>query len=101
MALLDARLKMNKILNDRGEWVVAVGAPASIERVKVERPTLISALDILYWQSQDYYGRCVDDAIKLIREHGIRSELETRSVLMASAYSMERAGSVTDLVMSI
>lgn len=92
---------MNKVKNDRGEWVTAVGAPGSLERVKVERPTLIERLDSLYWMSHECHGKCVDEAIELIRANGIRSELETRSLLMASAYSLENDGSVTKLVMSI
>ncbi len=34
----------NHIVNDRGETVLAVGAPGSIERLKVEHPKLISEL---------------------------------------------------------
>jgi hypothetical protein len=32
----------NHVTNDRGENVVAIGAPGSLERVKCERPELIN-----------------------------------------------------------
>ena len=37
-------ITMNKVQNDRQEWVVAVGAPGSIERVKIERPEMINSI---------------------------------------------------------
>lgn len=91
----------NSIKNDRGVFVCAVGAPGSIERVKLEYPDLIDRLNLLYYQSFDAYGRAVDKAIQLIRDAGIKSELETRSLLSASAYSLEPDGSVTKLLIVI
>jgi len=92
---------VNKVKNDYDQWVEAVGAPASIERVKVERPKLLERINSLYFQSYDSPGRAVDEAVQMIRDAGIRSELETRSLLSASAYSQEGPGSVTQLVMSV
>ena len=92
---------MNKIQNDYGELVVAVGAPGSIARVKCERPGLIDSINRMY---DDYYGcpgRGIDDVIEAIRKAGIRSSLQTRSILAATRYAEEPQGSVTSLVMSI
>ena len=92
---------MNHVTDDYGRSVVAVGAPGGIERVKVERPKLIERLNSLYFQSYGSPGRAVDEAVDMIRAAGIRSELETVSLLKASHYGEERPGSVTDLVCSI
>jgi hypothetical protein len=92
---------VNKVKDDFGQWVEAVGAPASVERVKVERPKLLDRINNLYFQAFDSPGRAVDEALRMIRDAGIRSELETRSLLSASAYSQEGPGSVTQLVMSM
>ena len=91
----------NHVQNDRGEWVIAVGAPGSMERVRVERPSLIERLNNLYLQSDGCCGRCVDEAIEMIRSEGIRSEMETRSLLSVSLYGEEPEGSVAKLVMRI
>ena len=92
---------MNHVTNDYGQTVIAVGAPGSIERVKVERPKLIDQLNSLYFQAYDSPGRAVDEAVEMMRADGIRSELETSSLLKSSHYGEERPGSVTDLVCSI
>ncbi len=92
---------MNQTKNDSGQWVDAVGAPASVERVKVEYPALIDRINSLYFQSCGSPGRAVDEAVQMIRDAGIKGTLETRSVLLASAYSQEGPGSVTQLVSSI
>jgi hypothetical protein len=92
---------MNHVTDDYGRTAVAVGAPGSIERAKIERPKLIDRLNSLYFQAYDSPGRAVDCAVEMIRAAGIRSELETASILKASAYGEERPGSVTDLVCSI
>ena len=91
---------MNHVTDDYGRIVVSVGAPGSIERVKVERPKLIDRLNSLYFQAYNSPGRAVDCAVEMIRAAGIRSELETASVLKASHYGEEIPGSVTDLVCS-
>jgi len=90
---------MNHTTNDRGEYVIAIGAPGSIARVTVEYPMLIAELNDLYENAGDCYGRMVDEAVKLIRASGIKSKLETQSVLAASYYGQEPEGSVTSLLL--
>lgn len=89
---------MNTIVDDYGRTVLAVGAPASIERVKIEYPKLIDSLNGLYNSAYGSYGRGIDEAIQKIRDRGIKSEMETKSILMASNYAKEPQGSVTSLV---
>ena len=38
---------MNKTLNDKGETVIAIGAPGSPERIKIEYPNLIEKLKLV------------------------------------------------------
>ena len=92
---------MNHAVDDYGRTVISVGAPGSIERVKVERPKLIDRLNSLYYQAYESHGKAVDEAVEMIRAAGIRSELETASVLLASNYGEEMQGSVTALVCSL
>lgn len=80
---------MNSIKNDFGQIVPAIGSPASVERVRVEYPKLIGRLNKVYAESHSTYGRGVDVAIGIIRSSGIRSELETASLLKASDYNQE------------
>jgi hypothetical protein len=92
---------MNHTTDDYGRTVISVGAPGSIERMKVERPKLIDRLNSLYFEAYNSPGRAVDCAVELIRNAGIRSELETASLLKASCYGEEPRGSVTDIVCSL
>lgn len=92
---------MNHVTNDYGKTVPAVGAPGSIERVKVERPKLIDQLNSLYFRAYESPGRAVDEAVEMVRAAGIRSELEAMSVLKASHYGEEKPGGVTDIVLSL
>lgn len=64
------------IENDRGEHVIAVGAPGSIARAKIQYPTLIEQIDDLY-----SHGAERSEAETLILDKGIRSKLETESIL--------------------
>jgi hypothetical protein len=77
---------MNRIMNDEGRLVEAIGAPSSLERVKAERPKLIDTLNRLYEASFGGYGRGIDEAIEIIRAKGVKSQLETRNILLASKY---------------
>lgn len=77
---------MNHITNDRGETVIAVGAPASVARVQVERPRLIERLNSIFFQECDSPARALDEAIEAIRAEGIKSPLETSSLLKASHF---------------
>jgi hypothetical protein len=92
---------MNHIKNDLGEWAVAVGADGSIERCKVAYPKLIKQLNDLYYSAYECFGKAVDKAVEMIREAGIKSELETNSILAASHYGQEPSGSVTALTASV
>ncbi len=89
---------MNHVTNDYGQNVIAVGAPGSIQRAKVERPRLIERLNSLYCNAYESPGRAVDEAVQMIRNEGIRSEMETISILQASYYGEEQPGSITNLV---
>jgi hypothetical protein len=65
---------MNRTTNDFGKEVIAVGAPGSIERMRVEKPKLIGEL------------------ILMITGAGILSHLEVRSLL--KAVEKEMTGSI-------
>jgi len=66
----------NYIQNDRGKWVVAVGAPASIARAEVEWPKLIEEIEESYCQGADEAY-----AEGLIRNKGVRSVYEIEAIL--------------------
>jgi hypothetical protein len=68
---------VNKLKNGN----IAIGAPGSIERVKVEYPKIIEELDSLYYQQA-----LSSDAIEYIRAKGIKSRLETNSLMEASMW---------------
>jgi hypothetical protein len=91
---------MNHIVDDYGKTVIAVGAPGSIERAKIQYPKLIDELNALYFSAYESPGRAVDEAIEKIRAAGISSPLETKSILQASSYANEPKGSVTSLTLS-
>ena len=92
---------MNYVKDDYGRTVIAVGAPGSIARAKVERPRLIKWLNELYFNAYESPGRAIDEAVETIRDEGIADERETATILKASHYGKEQAGSVTDLVFRI
>lgn len=97
---------VNHITNDKGEDVIAVGAPGSFERIKAEHPKLIERLNYIYWSARadGSPGRRIDEAIKEIREAGIEDGRTTNLLLLASDYSLdkERDGlSVFDLVIAV
>ena len=94
---------MNHTLDDNGRTVISVGAPGSIERMRCERPALISRLNNLYWSARDASspGAAVDEAVQMIREAGVKDYRETNAILASSDYSLESSGSVTALVMAV
>jgi len=93
---------MNHIINDKNESVIAIGAPGSFERVKVEFPALIEKLNNLYWACYECYGHSVDEAVEIIRTAGIKNPMETNNLLLASDYSQDVGkGSATDLVLVV
>lgn len=74
---------MNNCLNDKDESVLAVGAPASFERVKVEWPQLISDIrDEL--ASSTAYGYPKPDMVAMCRSRGIKSPMETNNIINAA-----------------
>jgi hypothetical protein len=84
---------MNYVVNDLGKSVIAVGAPGSIMRARVERPNLLQRLNVHYWDAKAHClpGAGIDGALELIRQAGVNSSLETNSILAASDYSEEPA----------
>ena len=92
---------MNYTKNDKGEMVIAIGAPGSIERSKVEWPHLIECINAIWVERTGLPGRGIDEAIELIRKRGIKGRLETNSILSASYFADEPEGSVTKMVLSI
>jgi hypothetical protein len=90
----------NYIENDRGEMVIAVGAPGSIERAKVQWPELIRKLDSLFCFASGYElpGKSIDDAVTMISSAGVTTKAEKLAVLNASLYVNEGPGTVAELV---
>lgn len=86
---------MNYTTNDQGMAVIAIGAPGSIERIKVEYPALLERLNQLF--------NCeakIDEAIEVIRQAGIMSEMETSNLLAASHYG-DNPSIVRSLIYSV
>ncbi len=73
---------MNFVMNDQGDFVVAIGAPGSVERARIEFPGLIQKLDSYYSE-----GLPLDKALNVIRDAGARG-IEIQSVLTLSMYGM-------------
>jgi hypothetical protein len=94
---------MNYIINDRNQSVIAVGAPGSVARARVQWPKLIERLNALYDNALDNRlpGRAVVKAVDMIRVAGVTSEMETSSILLASYYAEEPAGSPCALVVAV
>lgn len=68
---------MNYIKNDYGNMVIAIGAPASVERIKIERPKLIVSLQTI---------KNLPDCLRAIRLNGITSVMETGNLLLAAGF---------------
>jgi len=66
----------NYTTNDRGETVLAVGAPASIVRAEIEHPNKIAAINEMYCQGAD-----LSEVIAFLKENDINSELERESII--------------------
>lgn len=77
---------MNHLFNDRGQRVIAVGAPGSRERVKCEYPALIEELTALRAR-----GKGTESAIRMIRRAGARGMLEYESLLAEAGYTPAEA----------
>jgi hypothetical protein len=87
MLLCDLRgvLKMvNRVMNDKGDFVVAVGQKGSKERAACEHPALIERYRLRYYESNVYlsqpycFGEADDD---LKRQDGIKCAVERRAIL--------------------
>jgi hypothetical protein len=81
----------NHVKNDRGEWVIAEGAPGSIVRARCEWPDLIDRINGIHATNCNLRGDWVpggdrDKAIEAIRDVGIKDPTETNNILRASDY---------------
>ena len=80
---------MNYIQNDKGEWVIAIGAPASIARAAIQYPLLIETIDEMYAQ-----GAWREEAVNFIKEQPVNlnskqtitSQYEIESILYHTMY---------------
>lgn len=79
---------MNYLHNDRGQRVIAVGAPGSRERVKCEYPQLIEELQALRLR-----GKSAEAALRHIRKAGVRGMVEYESLLLEAGYTPTEAAS--------
>ena len=89
---------MNHVLSDRGESVVACGAPGSLARVQCERPALIEHIGVMR-DIEEVEGRlAASDSstllAALLHNHGVDSPMESSAVMLAGGYSEESAGDV-------
>lgn len=78
---------MNKVRNDRGEWVTAIGAPGSLERIKVERPVLIAKIRHYAAQLQAAGVSPMTEGLMrtIANAEGVNAEIEVRALLRAVA----------------
>ena len=78
---------MNTVTDDYGRRVIAIGAPYSVERVKIERPYLIATYQSRWNQtcgmSQPYSASEAHDDLQ--RQDGINSKLERDSILACTS----------------
>lgn len=74
----------NHIVNDRGETVIAEGAPGSLARVITERPALLDDLKRLKSE-----GISQGEAQQVLQAIGVTG-IEMTSVIAASAYGGEQ-----------
>lgn len=77
---------MNCLFNDRGQRVIAVGAPGSRERVKCEWPALLDELQALRAR-----GKGTESALRQIRAAGARGMVEYESLLLEAGYTPTEA----------
>ena len=80
---------VNHVKNDIGETVIAIGAPGSPARVKIEYPALIEKINKIYWRGYESYGKAQDEAIEEIRRAGISDRLTTISLMEVSLYGQD------------
>lgn len=75
---------VNKVKNDKGDFVVCIGQKGSKERAACEHPALIEKYRNRYYESTVYlsqpycFGEANDD---LERQDGIKCAVERRAIL--------------------
>ena len=77
---------MNYLHNDRGQRVIAEGAPGSQARVRCEYPALIAEL-----QERRANGKTAAAAMVAIRKAGVRGMAEYESLLLEAGYTPAEA----------
>ena len=80
---------MNYLFNDRGQRVIAEGAPGSQARVRCEYPALIADLQ----ERRVGGGKMASSALHHIRKAGVRGMLEYESLLIEAGYTPTEAAS--------
>lgn len=78
---------MNHLRNDRGQMVIAVGAPGSEERLRAEYPMLIEGL--VARKAKE--GISAVAARLAIKRAGIQTMLEIQTLLTLLGYDAEEA----------
>jgi len=70
----------NHLINDRGQSVLAIGAPGSQARVRIQYPKLIESINSYYWASNCKHtrGEALDD---LAIQNKITSKIERESII--------------------
>lgn len=69
------------MINDYGVQYRPIGAPGSIERVKVKRPKLIEIIRARF-EDGDYCEILANDDLEI--QNGITSEMERNSIIRAA-----------------
>ena len=77
---------MNYLHNDRGQRVIAEGAPGSQARVRCEYPQLLSELTEMRER-----GKTPQAALGHIRKAGVRGMLDYESLLLEAGYEPTEA----------
>jgi hypothetical protein len=82
---------MNYVINDRGETVIASGAPGSLARARCERPALIEEMGAMRVteEVEGKFGAPDSSVVLATRLHGegLISALDSSAVLTAAGYS--------------
>ena len=72
---------MIHIIDDYGRTVIAIGAPGSRARVRVQYPKLIERISSLHLQNYSYGSYVADDMVTAMIDAGIESKLEAESLV--------------------
>lgn len=82
---------MSYIMNDKGQQVIAEGAPGSLTRAKVQFPGLIRKLNAIYVSTGSR-----EDAMRAVLRAGIRSPLEMYSIMSNSMFGILSRAAIED-----